>query len=97
LLRDFEQARRMHKARWADGSYTRVAAQLTGVSAAVVEAAAIRDSTSAITRASGPERSELAMMPGPGAFLPGLEDAEPAGGDRGASAANTGSKPVSMV
>ena len=40
-LRDYEQARRMHEALWADGDYTRVAELLTGVSAAVVEAAAI--------------------------------------------------------
>ena len=40
-LRDYEQARRMHEALWADGDYTRVAELLTGVSTAVVEAAAI--------------------------------------------------------
>ncbi len=40
LVRDFEQARRRHQAMWAAGDYTRVAEQLTGVSAAVVEAAA---------------------------------------------------------
>ena len=40
-LRDYEQARRMHEALWADGDYTRVAELLTGVSTAVVEAAGI--------------------------------------------------------
>ena len=40
LVRDFEQARRRHQATWAAGDYTRVAEQLTGVSAAVVEATA---------------------------------------------------------
>ena len=38
LVRDFEQARRRHQAMWAAGDYTRVAEQLTGVSAALVEA-----------------------------------------------------------
>ena len=38
---DYELARRMHGALWAAGDYTRVAEQLTGVSAAVVEAAGI--------------------------------------------------------
>jgi 2-polyprenyl-6-hydroxyphenyl methylase/3-demethylubiquinone-9 3-methyltransferase len=41
FLHDFEQARRQHGAMWAAGDYTRVAEQLTGVSAAVVEAAGI--------------------------------------------------------
>ena len=41
FLQDFEQARRLHGAMWAAGDYTRVAEQLTGVSAAVVEAAGI--------------------------------------------------------
>ena len=41
FLRDFEQARRMHEALWAEGDYTRVAELLTGVSAAVVEGAGI--------------------------------------------------------
>ena len=41
FLHDFEQARRLHGAMWAAGDYTRVAEQLTGVSAAVVEAAGI--------------------------------------------------------
>lgn len=40
LVPDFGQARRRHQAMWAAGDYTRVAEQLTGVSAAVVEAAA---------------------------------------------------------
>ena len=39
-MRDFEQARRRHQAMWAAGDHTRVAEQLTGVTAAVVEAAA---------------------------------------------------------
>jgi ubiquinone/menaquinone biosynthesis C-methylase UbiE len=38
---DYELARRMHGALWAAGDYTRVAEQLTVVSAAVVEAAGI--------------------------------------------------------
>ena len=38
---DYELARRMHGALWAAGDYARVAEQLTGVSAAVVEAAGI--------------------------------------------------------
>jgi 2-polyprenyl-6-hydroxyphenyl methylase/3-demethylubiquinone-9 3-methyltransferase len=38
---DYELARRMHGALWAAGDYTRVAEQLTEVSAAVVEAAGI--------------------------------------------------------
>jgi ubiquinone/menaquinone biosynthesis C-methylase UbiE len=38
---DYELARGMHGALWAAGDYTRVAEQLTGVSAAVVEAAGI--------------------------------------------------------
>ena len=41
FLHNFEQARRLHGAMWAAGDYTRVAEQLTGVSAAVVEAAGI--------------------------------------------------------
>src|SRR6516225_6557837 len=41
FLEDYELARRMHGALWAAGDYTRVADQLTGVSAAVVEAAGI--------------------------------------------------------
>src|SRR5690349_18379091 len=41
LQKDYELARRMHGAMWAAGDYTRVAEQLTGVSAAVVEAARI--------------------------------------------------------
>jgi 2-polyprenyl-6-hydroxyphenyl methylase/3-demethylubiquinone-9 3-methyltransferase len=41
FLKDYEPARRMHGALWAAGDYTRVAEQLTGVSAAVVEAAGI--------------------------------------------------------
>ena len=41
FLHDFEQARRLHGAMWAAGDYTRVAEQLTGVSASVVEAAGI--------------------------------------------------------
>ena len=41
FLHDFEQARRLHGAMWAAGDYTRVAEQLTGVSAAGVEAAGI--------------------------------------------------------
>ena len=41
VVRDFEQARRLHGALWAAGDYTRVAEQLTGVSAAVVNAAGI--------------------------------------------------------
>jgi hypothetical protein len=41
FLEDYELARRMHGALWAAGDYTRVAEQLTGVSAAVVEAAGI--------------------------------------------------------
>jgi hypothetical protein len=45
-LEDYESARRMHGALWAAGDYTRVAEQLTGVSAAVVEAAG----TSVLTR-----------------------------------------------
>lgn len=40
LVRDFEQARRRQQAMWAAGDYTRVAEQLTRVSAAVVEATA---------------------------------------------------------
>jgi 2-polyprenyl-6-hydroxyphenyl methylase/3-demethylubiquinone-9 3-methyltransferase len=39
--KDYDLARRMHGALWAAGDYTRVAEQLTGVSAAVVEAAGI--------------------------------------------------------
>ena len=39
--RDYEQALRVHRALWAEGDYRRVAEQLTGVSAAVVEAAGI--------------------------------------------------------
>jgi cyclopropane fatty-acyl-phospholipid synthase-like methyltransferase len=39
--KDYDLARRMHAALWAAGDYTRVAEQLTGVSAAVVEAAGI--------------------------------------------------------
>lgn len=38
---DFEQARRLHGALWVAGDYTRVAEQLTEVSAAVVNAAGI--------------------------------------------------------
>ena len=38
---DYELAQRMHGALWAAGDYARVAEQLTGVSAAVVEAAGI--------------------------------------------------------
>jgi 2-polyprenyl-6-hydroxyphenyl methylase/3-demethylubiquinone-9 3-methyltransferase len=38
---DYELARRMHGALWAAGDYTRVAEQLVGVSAAVVETAGI--------------------------------------------------------
>jgi SAM-dependent methyltransferase len=41
FLEDYELARRTHGALWAAGDYTRVAEQLTGVSAAVVEAAGI--------------------------------------------------------
>jgi ubiquinone/menaquinone biosynthesis C-methylase UbiE len=41
FLKDYELARRMHGALWSAGDYTRVAEQLTGVSAAVVEAAGI--------------------------------------------------------
>jgi ubiquinone/menaquinone biosynthesis C-methylase UbiE len=41
FLKDYELARRLHGALWAAGDYTRVAEQLTGVSAAVVEAAGI--------------------------------------------------------
>jgi ubiquinone/menaquinone biosynthesis C-methylase UbiE len=41
FLEDYELARRMHGALWAAGDYSRVAEQLTGVSAAVVEAAGI--------------------------------------------------------
>jgi len=41
VVYDFEQARRLHGALWAAGDYTRVAEQLTGVSAAVVNAAGI--------------------------------------------------------
>jgi SAM-dependent methyltransferase len=41
FLKDYELARRMHGALWAAGDYTRVAEQLTGVSAAIVEAAGI--------------------------------------------------------
>jgi len=41
FVRDFEQARRLHGAFWAAGDYTRVAEQLTEVSAAVVNAAGI--------------------------------------------------------
>jgi 2-polyprenyl-6-hydroxyphenyl methylase/3-demethylubiquinone-9 3-methyltransferase len=39
--KDYELARRMHGALWAAGDYARVAEQLIGVSAAVVEAAGI--------------------------------------------------------
>ena len=39
--KDYELARRTHAALWAAGDYTRVAEELTGVSAAVVEAAGI--------------------------------------------------------
>ena len=39
--RDYQQALRVHRALWAEGDYRRVAEQLTGVSAAVVEAAGI--------------------------------------------------------
>src|SRR3974377_202754 len=41
FLEDYELARRLHGALWAAGDYTRVAEQLTGVSAAVVNAAGI--------------------------------------------------------
>src|SRR5215469_9264527 len=41
VVHDFEQARRLHSALWAAGDYTRVAEQLTEVSAAVVNAAGI--------------------------------------------------------
>jgi 2-polyprenyl-6-hydroxyphenyl methylase/3-demethylubiquinone-9 3-methyltransferase len=41
FVRDFEQARRLHGALWAAGDYTRVAEQLTEVSAAVVNAAGV--------------------------------------------------------
>jgi ubiquinone/menaquinone biosynthesis C-methylase UbiE len=41
FLKDYELARRMHGALWAAGDYTRVAEQLTDVSAAVVRAAGI--------------------------------------------------------
>jgi len=41
FLKDYELAQRMHGALWASGDYTRVAEQLTGVSATVVEAAGI--------------------------------------------------------
>jgi SAM-dependent methyltransferase len=41
FVHDFEQARRLHGTLWAAGNYTRVAEQLTGVSAAVVNAADI--------------------------------------------------------
>jgi SAM-dependent methyltransferase len=45
FVRDYEQARRTHQARWALGDYTRVAEELTGVSAAVVEAASVGPGT----------------------------------------------------
>src|SRR5215472_8439588 len=38
FVHDFEQARRLHGALWAAGDYTRVAEQLTEVSAVVVNA-----------------------------------------------------------
>ena len=41
FVHDFEQARRLHGALWAAGDYTRVAEQLTEVSAAVVNAAGV--------------------------------------------------------
>ena len=41
FLKDYELARRTHGALWAAGDYTRVAEQLTGVSAAVVGAAGV--------------------------------------------------------
>ena len=41
FVEDFQLARRMHGALWAAGDYTRVAEQLTGVSATVVDAAGI--------------------------------------------------------
>ena len=41
FVHEFEQARRLHNALWAAGDYTKVAEQLTGVSAAVLNAAGI--------------------------------------------------------
>jgi len=59
FLHDFEQARRLHGALWAAGDYTRVAEQLTGVSAAVVEAAGIVSGMRALDLGAGAGNTAL--------------------------------------
>lgn len=72
FLEDYELARRMHGALWAAGDYTRVAEQLTGVSAAVVEAAGIEPGLRVLDLGAGSGNSAL-LAAGQGAEVTAVD------------------------
>jgi ubiquinone/menaquinone biosynthesis C-methylase UbiE len=69
---DYELARRMHGALWAAGDYTRVAEQLTGVSAAVVEAAGIEPGMRVLDLGAGSGNTAL-LAAGQGAEVTAVD------------------------
>ena len=72
FLEDYELARRMHGALWAAGDYTRVAEQLTGVSAAVVEAAGIEPGMRVLDLGAGSGNTAL-LAAGQGAEVTAVD------------------------
>ena len=69
---DYELARRMHGAMWAAGDYARVAEQLTGVSAAVVETAGIEPGLRVLDLGAGSANTAL-LAAGRGAQVTAVE------------------------
>jgi 2-polyprenyl-6-hydroxyphenyl methylase/3-demethylubiquinone-9 3-methyltransferase len=73
--KDYEQARRMHGALWAAGDYTRVAEELTGVSAAVVAAAGIGPGMQVLDLGAGSGNTAL-LAAGQGAEVTAVDLAD---------------------
>ena len=69
---DYELARRMHGAMWAAGDYARVAEQLTGVSAAVVETAGIEPGLRVLDLGAGSGNTAL-LAAGQGAEVTAVD------------------------
>ena len=69
---DYELARRMHGALWAAGDYARVAEQLTGVSAAVVETAGIEPGLRVLDLGAGSGNTAL-LAAGQGAEVTAVD------------------------
>ena len=71
FVHDFEQARRLHNALWAAGDYTKVAEQLTGVSAAVLNAAGIVSGMRVLDLGAG--SGNTALLAGQGAEVTAVD------------------------